>query len=137
MLAGLVALACPLLGSHDKTPKRIKANQNPPQYVAFSKPLSQTDQFQHALDRLTFGARPGDLETIRQLGIKRWVELQLHPERVPQNRVLESRLQPLECLRLNIHDTYTHYPPPQMIAAVARGRTPLPDDPELRAISCG
>ncbi len=35
---------------------------------------------------------------------------------------------------MSIRDTYVHYPPPQMILAVARGRAPLPEDPELRAI---
>lgn len=133
LIASSLVLA-PLLVAGDKQPKKIKPSQNPPQYVAFSKPLSQPEQYNHALDRLTFGARPGDLDSLEQLGLKKWVDLQLHPERVPENPILEQRLEPLASLRLSIHDTYVHYPPPQMIAAVARGRVPLPDDPELRAI---
>ena len=36
----------------------------------------------HALNRLTFGARPGDLERVTQLGVDKWIELQLHPEKI-------------------------------------------------------
>jgi hypothetical protein len=35
---------------------------------------------------------------------------------------------------MTARDTYLRYPSPQMITAVARGRAPLPEDPELRAI---
>ncbi len=117
-----------------KKPKKIKPSLNPPQYAAFSQPLSKPQQWQHALDRLTFGARPGDLQALQHTGMDKWLNDELHPERVPQNPVLEQRLEPLESLRLSIHDTFVKYPPPQMIAAVARGKAPLPDDPELRAI---
>ncbi len=47
---------------------------------------------------------------------------------------LLDRLRPLKSLNMSTHDLYVHYPPPQLIRAVARGRAPLPDDPELRAV---
>ena len=133
-VAGLLLVVCPLVLARDKTPKKIKPSQNPPQYAGFARPLPQTERLNHALDRLTFGARPGDLEAFRRMGLKKWMDLQLHPERVPESPVLEQRLGPLASLRMTIHDIYVNYPPPQMIAAVARGRAPLPEDPELRAI---
>ncbi len=121
------------LGGNPKI-KKIKPNANPQQYIAFSRLLSPDDQLHHALDRLTFGPRPGDRQRIRTIGLKKWLDLQLHPEQVPEDPILEQRLAPLASLRMNIHDTFVHYPPPQMIAAVARGKAPLPDDPELRAV---
>lgn len=124
----------PVLVFGAKKLKKIKPGANPPQYVAFSKLLPADDQHHHALDRLTFGPRPGDFEQLQQIGFDKWLDRELHPEKVPENPVLKERLRPLESLRLSIHDTYVHYPPPQMILAVARGRAPLPDDPELRAI---
>jgi uncharacterized protein (DUF1800 family) len=114
--------------------KKVKASDNPAAYAPFSAALSKDDRLHQALARLTFGARPGDLERLRRIGLEKWLDQQLHPEKLPENPLLEERLAPLETLRLSIHDTYTHYPPPQMIAAVARGTAPLPDDPELRAI---
>jgi uncharacterized protein (DUF1800 family) len=116
------------------SPKKIKPGANPPQYVAFSKPLPKTDRPLHALDRLTFGPRPGDLETIQRMGISKWVDVQLHPERIPENPVLASKLAPLASLNMTSREAILRYPPPQMIVAVARGRTAPPDDPELRAV---
>ena len=114
--------------------KQIKANANSSSYVAFSQKLEKEDRFHHALDRLTFGPRPGDFERIQELGLKKWLEAELSPEKVPESPTLQAKLAPYESLRLNIHETYVRYPQPQMIAAVARGKGSLPDDPELRAI---
>ena len=42
---------------------------------------SQTadQQVAHALSRLTFGARPGDPQLVRDMGVDRWIDEQLHP----------------------------------------------------------
>jgi uncharacterized protein (DUF1800 family) len=114
--------------------KKARSSDNPKQYFSFSEPLSEAIRYRHALDRLTFGPRPADSANIKKLGLQKWLNLQLYPEKLPENPALEQHLAPLESLRLNIHDTYTHYPPPQMIRAIARGAAPLPEDPELRAI---
>jgi uncharacterized protein (DUF1800 family) len=82
--------------------------------LAFSKPLPKQERYRHALDRLTFGPRPGDLARIERMGLSKWLELQLHPERVPENATLEAKLAPLESPRMTIHETYLRYPNPQM-----------------------
>src|ERR1700676_1057967 len=51
----------------------------------FQKKLPKDDQILHALDRLTFGPRPGDVERLKKMGLKKWIDLQLHPERVREN----------------------------------------------------
>jgi len=33
-----------------------------------------------ALNRLTFGPRPGDIQQVMAMGVDRWIDLQLHPE---------------------------------------------------------
>jgi uncharacterized protein (DUF1800 family) len=66
----------------------------------FDSKLSRDQQIVQVLNRLTFGPRPGDVEEIRRLGVEKWVDLQLHPERIPENPVLEEKLKPLETLRL-------------------------------------
>ena len=100
----------------------------------FTKSLAKDDQIRHALDRLTFGPRPGDFERVKELGLKRWLTDQLHPEKAPENAALTERLRPFQSLNMDVVDMYHHYPPPQLIRAVARGNAPLPDDPELRAV---
>jgi uncharacterized protein (DUF1800 family) len=132
----LVALLCslPLLSAKSKKIKQIKATQNSAEYVAFSESLGQEQRLRHALDRLTFGPGPGDLTHVQDIGLNKWLAAQLHPEKTPESAVLQAKLAPFESLRMNIRDEYLHYPPPQMIAAVARGIGALPEDPELRAI---
>ncbi|HKR65817.1 MAG TPA: DUF1800 domain-containing protein [Thermoanaerobaculia bacterium] len=49
------------------------------------------ERAQHALDRLAFGTRPGDVERVLAIGVDRWIEQQLHPERI-DDRAVESRI---------------------------------------------
>jgi len=99
----------------------------------FQKKLSKDDQILHALDRLTFGPRPGDVERVRKIGLKKWIFEQLHPDRMAENPVLEAQLQALESLRMTPLEALQHYPSPQMIRAIANGKQPMPDDLLLRA----
>ena len=133
-LALLLVSAFPLGWAKARKIKQIKANANSPAYVAFSEKLTKEDRLRHALDRLTFGPGPGDFDRIQSLGLKKWLDAELHPEKIPESPALLARLAPLESLQLTVHETYVRYPPPQLIAAVARGKGALPDDPELRAI---
>jgi uncharacterized protein (DUF1800 family) len=47
-----------------------------------SNDLLPDERIQQVLNRLTFGARPGDAEKVRAIGVERWIDLQLHPERI-------------------------------------------------------
>jgi uncharacterized protein (DUF1800 family) len=50
---------------------------------AIRSELTRDKQIDHALSRLSFGARPGDAERVRSMGLERWIAMQLSPERVP------------------------------------------------------
>ncbi|MEO5589204.1 MAG: DUF1800 domain-containing protein [Gemmatimonadaceae bacterium] len=49
--------------------------------------LPADQQVIHALNRLTFGARPGDVQRVRAMGLDKWVDQQLHPERIKDPRI--------------------------------------------------
>src|SRR6266478_7904296 len=68
----------------------------------FDQRLSQDKQIVQALNRLTFGPRPGGAEEVRRLGVTKWIELQLHPDRIPENPALDAKLKPLETLRMKL-----------------------------------
>ena len=116
-----------------KTSRAPKAGPPAPDYSAFQHKLSKDEQVLQAVNRLTFGPRPGDVEEIQKLGVKKWIDLQLHPERIPENPALASKLEPLESLRLTQADAARNYPNPQMIRAIAVGREQMPEDPVTRA----
>ena len=132
-LVALVIVLC--LGAVPAFPKRPapKDDQARQQAKLFHTKLDKNKQIVHALDRLTFGPRPGDVERVRKMGVKKWIDQQLHPDRIPESTYLEARLQPLESLRMTPLQAVQHYPPPQLIKAIAEGRQPMPDDPLLRA----
>ena len=44
--------------------------------------LAADQQVIHALNRLTFGARPGDVQKVRAMGLDKWIDQQLHPEKI-------------------------------------------------------
>jgi uncharacterized protein (DUF1800 family) len=47
-----------------------------------SRELLPDQQIQQALNRLTFGPRPGDAEHVRAIGVDNWIAQQLQPERI-------------------------------------------------------
>ena len=44
--------------------------------------LPADQQIIQALNRLTFGARPGDVVKVRAIGLDKWIDEQLHPEKI-------------------------------------------------------
>ena len=87
----------------------------------------------HALNRLTFGPRPGDVERVRQVGVDNWIEQQLHPEKIDDS-ALDARLAPFRTLRMGTRELVENFPPSQVIRQVANGRAELPSDPAKRAV---
>ncbi|HKW26368.1 MAG TPA: DUF1800 domain-containing protein, partial [Terriglobales bacterium] len=87
----------------------------------------------HALNRLTFGPRPGDVQRVEAIGVDKWIELQLHPEKIDDSG-LAARLEPLRTLRMSTREIVENFPPQPLIKAVADGKQPLPSDPQERAI---
>jgi uncharacterized protein (DUF1800 family) len=50
------------------------------------------DGARHALDRLSFGPHPGDIERVHDMGVNRWIAEQLNPNSVAESPVLMSAL---------------------------------------------
>lgn len=87
----------------------------------------------HALNRLAFGPRPGDVQNVMAMGVDRWIDLQLHPEQI-SDATLESRLAALRTLRLSPREMVEEFPDGPMIRQVADGKRPMPEDPARRAV---
>jgi len=87
----------------------------------------------HALNRLTFGARPGDVERVTQIGVDKWIELQLHPGKIDDS-ALEAKLDSFRTLRMGTKEIVENFPPEQLIKQIADGKASLPRDPTKRAV---
>ena len=110
----------------------LAAGKQVSQSSQFSVPLSNHQKIAHALNRLTFGPRPDDFAQVKKLGLKKWIDIQLHPDRIAENPILETKLAPLDTLRMTPLELPWRYPPPQLIKAMVDGKIPYPKDPETR-----
>jgi uncharacterized protein (DUF1800 family) len=95
--------------------------------------LSEQKRAMQALNRLTFGPRPGDIQQVMAMGVDRWIDLQLHPEKIPDG-AMESRLAPFRTLRMSSKEIVEEFPDNQMIKQVMDGKKPMPSDPARRAV---
>ncbi|HVR38869.1 MAG TPA: DUF1800 domain-containing protein [Thermoanaerobaculia bacterium] len=89
--------------------------------------VTERERATHALNRLAFGARPGDVERVLQLGVDRWIEQQLHPERI-SDRVLEARLAQYDTLTMSNEEIVEQYAKPLLEARRARKSKDDPDE---------
>ena len=96
--------------------------------------VSEDSKILHALHRLTFGPRPGDLEQVKAMGLKKWIDLQLNPKKIPENPVLLEKMRPLDTLNMTTRDLVKNYPTPQMIEQLAVGNGTYPTEPAKRRL---
>jgi uncharacterized protein (DUF1800 family) len=77
--------------------------------------LTENEAVLHALNRLGYGPRPGDLERIKSMGLETWIELQLHPEKISE-LPLRARLAELPAANLNSQALLAEFPQPDAAA---------------------
>jgi uncharacterized protein (DUF1800 family) len=87
----LIALVATLLGF---TPIGISAQssgaKSPAKTVVVRsdvRELPADQQIIQALNRLTFGSRPGDAPRVRAIGLDAWIDQQLHPDRINDSAI--------------------------------------------------
>ena len=95
--------------------------------------VDQQKRILHALDRLTFGPRPGDVQIVAAMGVDKWIDLQLHPEKI-DNSALQARLASYRTLSMSSREMSLEFPPNPVIKAVMDGKLPMPQDPYHHAI---
>ena len=95
--------------------------------------LSEHQKILHALNRLTFGPRPGDVDAVRAQGLESWIEDQLHPESIDDS-ALNSRLAPYATTRMSLKQIAELFPSDNVIAQIFSGKRPMPSDPIQKMI---
>ncbi|MGD0215594.1 MAG: DUF1800 domain-containing protein [Terriglobales bacterium] len=95
--------------------------------------LTEEQRALHALNRLTFGPRPGDLQKVMDADVNDWIEQQLHPEEISDS-VLDGKLGPFRTLRMSSRDLVQTFPNNNLVKQAAEGKIALPTDPLKRSI---
>jgi len=108
------------------TPQKHRAD-----YV--STQLEGNARILHALNRFTFGPRPGDLEAVREMGLDKWFDAQLHPESLDETD-LNTRLAEYPAMQWSARDLMFRMPGPAIIRQVADGKIDVPGNGTLHAV---
>jgi uncharacterized protein (DUF1800 family) len=66
----------------------------------------------HLLNRIAFGPRPRDADRVQKIGIEKYIEEQLYPERIDDGAV-EARLDEIPSLKMSVAELLDKYPPMQ------------------------
>jgi uncharacterized protein (DUF1800 family) len=100
-----------------------------------AKPASLTkrERAELAIDRLSFGPRPGEVKQVEAMGVERWIDRQLHLEKI-DDAALETKLNALPAMRLSSEELIRRFPPPPVVRQVAAGRIGVPGDPVEQAV---
>jgi uncharacterized protein (DUF1800 family) len=122
LIAASLALACFTLLAFGKMKDQKVATQMP-----------ESKRALHALQRLSFGPRPGEVDRVAAMGVDKWIELQLHPDKIDDSS-LDARLGPLRTLRMDTREIVENFPPQPVIKAVMEGKQRMPSDPVKRAV---
>ena len=111
-LAALIAMAC----SSARPQTSPLATASAPGAVAPQGEREQTadEQVKQALNRVAFGARPGEPERVRALGVDRWIELQLSPQKI-DDRATEQFVARFPVLAKSPSELLAEYPQPQQL----------------------
>jgi len=115
----------------------VAASQSParpaPRQAYQSGELRGDDRILQALNRFTFGTRPGDLEAVRAMGVEKWFTQQLHPDSIDQSD-LQSRLAQFPAMQWSTQDLLVRLPSGAMIRQAADGKVPVPEHGALHAV---
>ncbi len=77
--------------------------------------LSEDEAALHTLTRLGYGPRPGDIERVRKIGLKKWIDQQLHPDSIDDS-ALDERLSAYQTLKISSEKLVENFPPPDQAA---------------------
>src|SRR5215467_8527015 len=84
--------------------------------------LSADEAILHALNRLAYGPRPGDIERVKLMGLAKWIEQQLNPNSI-DDKATGARLENLPTLRISTATLLADYPQPKQAAKPANAQT--------------
>jgi uncharacterized protein (DUF1800 family) len=97
----------------------VRANEPIARARAAARELTPREQAVQVLNRLAFGPRPGEVDQVLRIGVDKWIEAQLHPERIDDRRTA-GVLAAYPNLGRSATDLMRSYPPAAAIQARAR-----------------
>ncbi|HUF05660.1 MAG TPA: DUF1800 domain-containing protein [Aridibacter sp.] len=85
-----------------------------------AKTLNEDQKALHVLNRLGFGPRTGDVEKVRTMGVRKYIESQLDPGTI-DDRPTEQKLARLDVLKMDTEEIFAKYPNPGALLQMLEG----------------
>ncbi len=86
-----------------------------------NKALTEDQKITHVLNRLGFGARPGDLERVKAIGLQKYIDQQLNPASI-DDRVAEAKVKGLDVFNMSTAELFAKYPNPGALLKQLEGK---------------
>lgn len=122
--AALLTMAALLSGTFAVAASEERTNSQPGQPVTR---LTEDQRILHVLNRLGFGARPGDLERVKAMGLDNYINQQLNPEKI-NDAVADAKVKNLSTLSMTTAELYEKYPQPGQLLRQLQRRGEVPAD---------
>jgi uncharacterized protein (DUF1800 family) len=129
-VAGVLTAACSSAPVNSQAPNPLGATVTSPSASSATQTrvtlpassLFENQRVIHVLNRLGYGPRPGDVERVRQMGLATYVERQLDPARIPDDRT-EGAVQIFPTLTMTVAEVLQGYPEvdPKLLAKAQSG----------------
>src|SRR5262245_32383093 len=85
--------------------------------------ISGDQRIAHVLSRLTYGARPGDYERVKRIGVEAFIAQQLDPDSI-ENGAIVAKLRRLPTLNMATPVIIEQYTPPKPAPAASPAKSP-------------
>lgn len=95
--------------------------------------LTAEQRIVHLLDRSSFGPRPGDVEKVKAMGWEKYLDEQLHPERISDSQI-DEKLAQLGSVSLSNQQIATQYPQPQVLRDILKSKGVDVPDNQIQAV---
>lgn len=106
-----IAAICTLLG-----PGMIVRGETPPK-------LTDEQKAVHVLNRLAFGARPGEVQKVKAMGVHEYIEQQLDARSIDDSAA-EAKVKALDVFSMSTASLFAKYPNPGALFRQLEGRNP-------------
>ena len=97
------------------------------------KKLTEDQKVLHVLNRLGYGARPGDVEKVKAIGLQKYIEQQLNASAI-DDTVAENKVKGLEIFNMTTAEVFAKYPNPgALLRQLEGGRQAQADKAQANA----
>ena len=128
-----LSLVVPPLPAESPAPNPAAPDQAAKRSTSRSPELQGDSRILHALNRFTFGPKPGDIDAVRAIGLEKWFDRQLHPASIAEAD-LNARLAEFPAMQWSPEELLFRVPSNAIIRQALDGKLPVPERGALHSV---